>query len=152
MNPLQLPLALVPCLTLLVPAAVPGATIYRCVEGGRTVYAPSPRGGHCETRELADAPTDRQELERRRQEREDWNRRRETAVQGILEREHSAESQRREAALRALGPLRRTDKVAGERVPRGRRQRAIAPAPAASAVAAPAPRVDGVAPVGPAPR
>ena len=119
----------------LAPALTCGETFYRCQVGGRTIYSATPTGPGCETRDLHVPQADPAEVDRQRLELEDWNLRREAQVQRILDREATAETQRRQSELKALGPAprfkaERERRRKGSRGGGGRGVAGSAPAPA----------------------
>jgi hypothetical protein len=129
-----------PCASTLLAALAAGApsafgdTVYRCVVDGRTVYAATPKGYDCQPQELHPAPPAARDTERRRQDLDEWNLRREEQVQRSLDREAATESQRRESALKALGPAQAPKSGAGRKSRRsgGARGSTVTAAPAAA--------------------
>jgi hypothetical protein len=96
--------------------------VFRCTENGKTLFLEQPTGPNCQPMDIHVAPAGTDDIARKQQELQEWNRRREEQVQQGLARDAAITSQRRNAELSALGRGEaRADEGGGKRSSGSRR-------------------------------
>jgi hypothetical protein len=100
---MRLPVLIVLSTFMACSGSVSAETVFRCTENGKTIFTESATGPACRPLDIRADPADSEDVARRQQESQEWNRRREEIVQQGLARDAMVEAQRRRAEITGLG-------------------------------------------------